>query len=435
MEEDVECYAARNIVAGLHRYPVGFPKYILHKVKTIGEGIVCEPKKGVAFSIPVDEVTSVEYVLVERDPSGNVSRSLPGEKKMKCSRFLSCLSIPSPWPFVKSETRKREFPSARFALGALQFSRSVLLPVTAVVFLFAVVTNTGCSVKKFAIGKIGSAIASGGTTYDSDEDIQLVGDALPFGMKLIESLLADIPRHKGLLLAACKGFSTYSYVYVQQEADRVAETDLGEAAKIRTRARKLYGRARGYCDRVMDIRYPGMKEALLANPKTALAGVKKKDVPLLYWSAASLGLGISVSRSDASMLARMPEVEALVERGIQLEEGWNDGAIHEFQVILAGAKPGGPDFNNLKKHFDRALEFSQGKHAGLFVAYAEAVAIPQQDRKEFRALLEKGLAIDPDEYKDVRLANLVAQQRARRLLENIDNFILNLESESPEENP
>ena len=71
-------------------------------------------------------------------------------------------------------------------------------------------TTLGCSIRRFAINKIGDAIASGGTTYDSDEDIQLVGDALPFGLKPIESLLAEVPRHKGLLLAACQRFTTYS---------------------------------------------------------------------------------------------------------------------------------------------------------------------------------------------------------------------------------
>jgi hypothetical protein len=94
-------------------------------------------------------------------------------------------------------------------------------------------TTLGCSVRRFAINKIGDAIASSGTTYESDEDIQLVWDALPFGLKLIESLLAEAPRHKGLLLAACRGFTTYSYVYVQQDADVVAETNLTQAKMFR----------------------------------------------------------------------------------------------------------------------------------------------------------------------------------------------------------
>ena len=294
-------------------------------------------------------------------------------------------------------------------------------------------TTLGCSVRRFAINKIGDAIASGGTTYESDEDIQLVGDASPFGLKLIESLLAEAPRHKGLLLAACRGFTTYSYVYVQQDADVVAETNLAQANQLRTRARKLYLRAHRYCLRGLEVRYKGIGERLWAEPSAAASIVRKKDVPLLYWNAAALGLAISVSKSDASMLARLPEVEAAVDRALELDESWNDGALHEFLVVFASAKPGEPDFDRIRKHFQRTLELSQGKHAGLFVAYAEAVMVPKQNRAEFRALLEKGLAIDPDKHKDVRLANLVAQQRALRLMARTDDLILGGEPSTTEE--
>ena len=77
----------------------------------------------------------------------------------------------------------------------------------------------GCSVQNYAIGKVGDALASGGSVYESDEDLELVGDALPFSLKLVESLLAETPRHRGLLQTACKGFTTYSYVYVHNEEE------------------------------------------------------------------------------------------------------------------------------------------------------------------------------------------------------------------------
>jgi len=48
----------------------------------------------------------------------------------------------------------------------------------------------GCSLRRFAVNRIGDALAAGGSTFESDEDLELVGDALPFGLKLTESLLA-----------------------------------------------------------------------------------------------------------------------------------------------------------------------------------------------------------------------------------------------------
>lgn len=274
-------------------------------------------------------------------------------------------------------------------------------------------------------------LAAGGGAYESDEDPQLVRDALPFGLKLIESLLAESPRHKGLLLAACQGFTLYGYAYVQQEADRIGEVDLERGEQVRDRARRLYLRASQYGLRALELAYPGIGRKLETTAREALAAVRKKrDVPLLYWNAAALGLAVSASRSDAEMLARLPEVEALLERALDLDESWNEGALHEFQVVYVSTRPGAaaPDIGRIKRHYARALELSAGKRAGLYVAYAEAVSVRTQDRAEFRATLEKALAIAPDRHKEVRLLNLIAQRRARWLLGRTDELFLEEEA-------
>jgi len=291
----------------------------------------------------------------------------------------------------------------------------------------------GCSLRRFAVNRIGDALAAGGSTFESDEDLELVGDALPFGLKLTESLLAESPRHRGLLLAACRGFTLYAYAFVQQEADRVASEDIERATEVRARARRLYLRARGYGLRALDLVYPGLPRRLEQDPKTALAVVRRADVPLLYWNAAALGLAISVSRGDAELLARLPEVEALIERALELDEAWQQGGLHEFQLIFAATRPGAlPDFQQIRKHFERALELSRGRRASVYVAYAEAVSVRKQDRKEFRELLEKALAVDPDRHPETRLANLMAQRRARWLLERADELFLEEEKSAEE---
>jgi hypothetical protein len=72
-----------------------------------------------------------------------------------------------------------------------------------------VLTCTGCSLKTYAINMVGDALASGNSVYETDEDIDLVGQALPFGLKLTESLLEQSPNHHGLLITACRGFVLY----------------------------------------------------------------------------------------------------------------------------------------------------------------------------------------------------------------------------------
>ena len=234
-----------------------------------------------------------------------------------------------------------------------------------------------------------------------------------------------------MLLSACRGFVLYSYAYVDYPAEVAREDDFERALAMRTRARRLYERALRYCLRGLERPYQGLGAELERDPENAVLriepGDQERDLPLMYWSAAALGLAISVSPGSAAMLARLPEVEALLERALVLDETWDDGALHEFKVVFAGAVPGETDYDDIRRHYDRALELSGGQSAGLHVAYAEAVSVPTQNGTEFREMIEKALAVDPDANPDNRLVNLIAHRRARWLLDHVDDLILELQ--------
>jgi predicted anti-sigma-YlaC factor YlaD len=275
---------------------------------------------------------------------------------------------------------------------------------------------------------VGNALASGDSVYETDDDIELVGAALPFGLKLTESLLAQSPEHPGLLLTACRGFVLYTYAYVDYPAQVAADDDLDRARALRARARRLYMRGYQYGIRALERSHQGIGAALLADPDAAVRAIRpahaRQEVPLLYWTAASLGLAISVSPGDAALLARLPEVHALLDRAIELDDAWDAGALHEFEVTLAGSTPGEPDMALIKRHFDRALELSKGRSASAYLAYAEAVSVPQQNAPEFRALIARALDVDPDADPQNRLVNLLAHRRARWLASRIDELIV-----------
>jgi predicted anti-sigma-YlaC factor YlaD len=304
----------------------------------------------------------------------------------------------------------------------------------AVLLCTLMLTSVGCSLRTYAVNTVGNALASGNSVYESDSDLDLVAAALPFGLKLTESLLAESPRHEALLLTACRGFTMYSYAFVAYDAERLTDEDLDRARALRFRARRLYLRAAEYGFRALELRYPGFEQALTTDPREAVKRIgpksRSRDVPLLYWTAASIGLAASVAIDDAALLARLPEVEAMLDRALELNEGWDDGALHEFKLIVASARTrGAVDRAALDAHYARALTLSQGRSAGLYVAYAEAVSLPAQDKVEFRAMLERALAIDPDQQPHDRLATLVSQRKARWLLGRIDDLILTEESD------
>src|SRR5256885_13848780 len=133
-----------------------------------------------------------------------------------------------------------------------------------------VLATSGCSIKRIAINKLGDVLAAGGTTCASEDDPELVKAAVPFSLKLMESLLAESPKHEGLLFATASGFTQYSFAFVQQDADELEEKDLAAATEIRARARKLYLRARNYGVRGLEVMHSGFDKALRGNPGAAV---------------------------------------------------------------------------------------------------------------------------------------------------------------------
>lgn len=317
---------------------------------------------------------------------------------------------------------KVSVPTFRFRAALRWFALLLLLALA-----------PGCSIKKMAVNKVGDALAAGGTTFSSDDDPELIKAAVPFSLKLMESLLAESPKHHGLLFATASGFTQYGYAFVQSEAEELEESDFAAAKEKKARAKKLYLRARNYGLRGLEVRHPGMTNTLRRDPKQAAAAAKKDDVPMLYWTAAAWAAAISVSKDDPELIGDLPIVAALVDRALALDESWDRGAIHSFLITFAMSRQdasGDPEAT-ARKHFARAVELSNGKLAGPYVALAEAVSVKKQDAKEFKRLLEQALAINPDAQPESRLANLILQRRARWLLARSDELFLLPESNEP----
>ncbi len=299
--------------------------------------------------------------------------------------------------------------------------RASLLIALLVAFL-----GGGCSVKRFAVNRVGNALAGSGTTFASDDDPELIRQAAPFSLKLMESVLADTPRHRELLLATTRGFTQYAYAFVQLDADETEPRDVAAAEAMRTRARRLYLRARDYGLRGLEVNHPGFGRALQEDPKTAVRVTKRRDVPLLYWTAASSGAAIAVSKNRPELVADQPQVEAMIDRALELDESFEDGAIHVFLISYEMARRGvaGNAAERARKHFERAMELSGGQLASPLVAYAEDVCVQQQNRAEFTSLLQQALAIDVNARPHWRLENLIMQQRAQWLLSRTDELFV-----------
>jgi hypothetical protein len=149
-------------------------------------------------------------------------------------------------------------------------------------------------------------------------------------------------------------------------------------------------------------------------------------VSQLYWTAVAWGAAISLNKTDTELGADLPLVEALMRRALELDEGFDLGAIHDFYIVYEGARPAaaGGSVDRARASLARTLELAGGHRAAPLVSFAETVDVGLQDRAEFENLLNQALAIDVNALPEQRLANVIAQRRARWLLARMDRLFV-----------
>jgi hypothetical protein len=288
-------------------------------------------------------------------------------------------------------------------------------------------TASGCS--GLAARVAANALTSGGDTYASDDDPELIRDAVPFGLKTMESVLAADPRNEKLLLALCSGYTQYAYAFVMAGADAA---DLGgqlAAARVqRARARRLFLRARDFGLRALDEERDGMGQRLrtVRDLPATLARAGKEDVPALYWTASAWTLAIVSAKGDLGLVAELPAPVAMMERALALDEAWDGGSIHEFFISYDASRTDqeGGGAARVRAHYQRALELSMNQKLGPRVSLAEGLLVQSQDRAGFTALLEEVLQSNVDAAPRYRLVNTLAQRKARLLLDHVDDLFL-----------
>jgi predicted anti-sigma-YlaC factor YlaD len=290
---------------------------------------------------------------------------------------------------------------------------------------------SGCSINRLAVravaGMLSGGGGGGGDAFTTEDDPELVGDALPFAMKLYESLLAADPENAELLLATGRIFVMYANAYVQTPADMLELSEVEQQAAMRARAKRLFLRARGYVLKGLELRRPGFRADLAAGKvDAALARLKPDDADYLYWTSAAWMSAFSIDPFDMELLVTVLQPVALLQQVNAWDPAYGGGSVHDIFVSFYGsasADMGGSE-KKAREEFARSLELSKGAKAGPYLALATAISVKNQNAKEFRELIGKALAIDVDAFPANRLENTLAQRRARWLAAHIGDFFL-----------
>lgn len=285
-----------------------------------------------------------------------------------------------------------------------------------------------CSINKWAVNRVADILSSGGgTVFSGDDDPELIADALPFALKVYESLLQSTPDNCELLLATGRTFIMYANAFVDAPASMMADEDFEQSSKMKMRSKRLYLRGRDYILKALAVRHDQFSSFTAAESDvTVLERMEMDDVPYLYWAAAGWMAAFSADPFDMRLTLSRPKALALMERAFELDEVFRKGAIHEFFISYYGALPASLGGSKEKAlfHFNRALELSGGLNAGPYVALAGSIAVNEQNVEDFINLLNRALEINPDSNPENRLANILSMRKARWMLDHLEDYFL-----------
>jgi predicted anti-sigma-YlaC factor YlaD len=303
------------------------------------------------------------------------------------------------------------------------------------ILLFALSFSSACSIKRLAMNQVANALtgSSSSTVFTGDNDPELVGDALPFAIKMYESLMNANPRHPGLRLQTGSLYIMYANAFLQTPATMLPEAEYKKQEFNYMRAKNLYLRGRDILLACLEDKYPGFRENLEKRKYAkALERTTRKDAPLLYWAGAGWLGGYAIDPFDTDLGITLPAAAALIEQVYKLDPDFSAGALHEFYIMYYGSLPEymGGSLKKAREHFTKALAVSKNQSATPYLSLATAVSVKEQNLAEFKELLNKALKIDPEATPENRLANVLNQRKAQWLLEHADDFFI-----ETEENP
>jgi predicted anti-sigma-YlaC factor YlaD len=266
----------------------------------------------------------------------------------------------------------------------------------------------------------------------SEEDPEIAAAVLPTYIMAAEALLEADPKDQSKIVATASLYVMYANAFVQGPASTLPDEKFAERQAANDRAGALYRRAFRLLSGALDRRSPGLVEAAVSG-KADLSRMRKSDVPLLYWSAVSVLAGFGLNPLDFKSAHYLGVAPAFLARAAELDPGWNSGAIYGIYLSYYAGMPDylGGDPAKADQAYEKALAYSKGGSASLFVSYATSICVPREDLAGFKAALGKALAIDPDAAPESRLETVLAQRNAKRLLAESNKYFIATEGETP----
>lgn len=278
--------------------------------------------------------------------------------------------------------------------------------------LLTVLTLWGCSLQKLALKTTSGLFAYGIEALYSEPDLQIAEIAVASNLKLLEGFYLADPKNQTILSLLTQGFASYSLAFLEEQQPQ--------------RASLFYLRARDYGLKWLahSRAFKGGVPKREADIRVRLPLLKKKDVPALFWTAFAWAGWVNLNRDNPQAVFDLSIVKAMMDRVLELDEGFFFGSAHLFWGSIYGSIPKmlGGDPEKAKEHFEKAMNLTDRKFLVALVYYAQYYAAPTLNEELFNQLLQQVADAPQDIMPGYELMTSFAKLRARHLLDQKENL-------------
>jgi hypothetical protein len=282
-----------------------------------------------------------------------------------------------------------------------------------------------CSLHSLAVNQVVEVVATGIPAFEKDDDLELIRDALPANIKLLEALLESSPNNAKLLSLLSQMYASYTFAFLEGDLDRPKPVD---QKLLKERINRFYQRGMRYGERALVQESKRCAEGLkvLTEMDACLQDLDREAVPSLYWYGFNLAAYMNRNLNSMSALAQGPKMEKAMQRVLELDPGYNFGTGHLFLMLYSGSRS--PMMGGNAEKADQhaaAIQKIAGPDFLLAEVYrARYVLVQRQEREAFEKVLKAVLASNPDTSKSPQMGlyNSLAKARAKLYLSSVDEL-------------
>ena len=242
------------------------------------------------------------------------------------------------------------------------------------------------------------------------DDPETIKKAVPSYLLLMSSIIKGDPENADLLESGAQLYSAYALGFTDSAESKRALANRG----FDFAARAMCIRDSHFCD---------IKSVSYFEFEKRLAAIEKPQAESLFIFVSSWAGVIEANSADWNAVAELPKVRAGIRCVLETDETVSNGNAHLSMAVMESLLPpalgGKPEL--AKKHFERAIELSNGENLMAKVLYAERYARMLFDRQLHDELLQQVIDADVGP-KNLILVNTFAKQKAAKLLVAADDY-------------